>query len=149
MKSRGDSIAKLIDITKLKNDRFERSKRITWFDLDKIRKSRVLLVGAGANGNEVAKNIVLSGFSKITIVDMDTIERSNLNRCIFFSNLSAEKNENKADVVKDELLRIDPNSIIETHVCMIEDLGEDFIKDFDIVFGCLDHVGARIYINSH
>ena len=84
-----------IDINALQDDKFERSKRIDWFDLDKVQCANTLLVGAGAIGNEVAKNLALSGVRNITIVDMDIIEKSNLNRCLFFSNLSAEKKEKR------------------------------------------------------
>src|SRR5512137_1843244 len=65
-------------------DKFERSKRIGWFNFDLITKAKVLVVGAGALGNEVIKNLVLSGYRKISLVDMDHVVYSNLNRCVFF-----------------------------------------------------------------
>ena len=50
----------------------------------RIRKARILLVGAGAVGNETAKNLALSGVGRITIIDRDTIENPNLSKSIFF-----------------------------------------------------------------
>jgi molybdopterin/thiamine biosynthesis adenylyltransferase len=93
----------VLQADRLAEDRFERSKRIKWLDMDAIQSSKVLIVGAGAIGNEVAKNLVLSGFRNITILDMDYIERSNLNRCIFFSELDANQKRLKAEVVAERL----------------------------------------------
>lgn len=138
-----------ININTLKDDKFERSKRVQWFDLIKVRNTKVLVIGAGAIGNEVVKDLILSGFIKISVVDMDIIERSNLNRCIFFSNLSATMKEYKADVIKKEASKLDAEVQITSYVSKIEDLGDGFIKGFDIVMGCLDNIGARIYCNSH
>src|SRR4030042_550460 len=81
------------------DDRYDRSKRVPWLDIESISMARVLMVGAGAIGNEVAKDLVLSGFRKITIVDMDHVVGSNLNRCMFFTNEDSSKRAMKAEVV--------------------------------------------------
>jgi molybdopterin/thiamine biosynthesis adenylyltransferase len=57
----------------LNEDKYERSKRIAWIDMEKIQRTKVLVIGAGATGNEVLKNLVLSGYKNITIVDMDYV----------------------------------------------------------------------------
>ena len=139
---------KVISARRLKEDKYERSKRIGWLDLDSIIKSKVLVVGAGATGNEVCKNLVLSGYRNITIVDMDEIERSNLNRCIFFSDLDADKKRKKAEVVAEQLLAMDENVNISHHIEKIQELPEDFIPYHDLVFGCLDNIAARLHINA-
>jgi len=59
----------------LDEDKHERSKRLEWFDLDKIQNTKVLVVGCGAIGNETVKNLILAGFKKITLVDMDRVLR--------------------------------------------------------------------------
>lgn len=137
-----------ITADRLKEDRFDRSKRISWLSFDVIEKSKVLLVGAGALGNEVAKNLMLSGFRNITIVDMDKIEHSNLNRCIFFSETDALKKRNKAEVVAKKLNTFDENLNVTFHTKKIQDLPEDFIASFDLVFGCLDNIKARLHVNA-
>jgi molybdopterin/thiamine biosynthesis adenylyltransferase len=132
----------------LKDDRFERSKRIPWLSFDSIERSKVLVVGAGALGNEVAKNLLLSGFQNITLVDMDIIEHSNLNRCIFFTEPDANRKRNKAEVVAERLRTFQENLNVGFHTNKIQDLPEDLIHSHDLVFGCLDNIRARLHVNA-
>ncbi len=133
----------------LNEDKFERTKRIAWLDLEKIQKAKVLMVGVGAIGNEVAKNLILSGFRNISIIDMDYIVRSNLNRCLFFSDLDADKKRLKAEVVAEKMKLMDKDIKVDHFTSKIEDMPEEFIPSHDIVLGCLDNVGARLHINAH
>src|SRR4030042_6643079 len=80
-------------------ERLDRSRRVGWISLEAISKARVLMVGAGAIGNEVAKDLALSGFQRITIVDMDHVVGSNLNRCLFYTHADSSKRAMKAEVV--------------------------------------------------
>ena len=142
-------MTKIIQADTLSKDRYERSKRLGWFSLEKVRKTKVLVVGAGALGNEVCKNLALSGFGNITIVDMDYIVTSNLNRCIFFSERDAERRRYKARVVAQKLKKIEPNVKVKAFVKKIQDFPEDFIPSHNIVLGCLDNVLARLHVNAH
>lgn len=60
---------------------------LSWFKLDRLKQANVMVVGCGALGNEVLKNLVLFGIEHIVIVDFDTIEPSNLTRSILFRGL--------------------------------------------------------------
>ena len=134
---------KLIRADQLNEDKYERSKRIDWLDLDTIQSSKILMVGVGAIGNETAKNLVLSGYRNITIIDMDYIVRSNLNRCLFFTDMDADEKRLKAEVVAEKLKSMDPDVNIDYHTDRIEDMPEDFISSHDMVLGCLDNIATR------
>lgn len=56
-------------------------------------QSRVLLVGAGGIGCELLKNLVLTGFGEIHIIDLDTIDLSNLNRQFLFRHEHIKKSK--------------------------------------------------------
>jgi molybdopterin/thiamine biosynthesis adenylyltransferase len=129
-------------------DRFDRSRRVGWLDLDSVFRSRVLMLGAGALGNEVAKCLALSGFRRVTVVDMDHVVGSNLNRCLFFSQEDAEAGSSKAEVVARGVERLSPEARARAVVGRLEDLPDGFYDGFDIVLGCLDNIGARIHANS-
>jgi len=131
------------------DDVFDRSKRIEWLDLDSIASSRVLMVGAGALGNEVAKDLALSGFRKITIVDMDHVVSSNLNRCMFFDQADADKKRKKAEVVAEGIKGLARGASPKAVVGKVQDLPMRVFKDSAVVIGCLDNVDARIHVNSH
>jgi molybdopterin/thiamine biosynthesis adenylyltransferase len=130
-------------------DRFDRSKRIPWLDIERISSSRVLVVGAGALGNEVSKNLALSGYRRISIVDMDHVVLSNLNRCIFFNEEDARARRNKAEAVAAGVSAMAPNARPEAVCARIESQPDGFIGHHDLVFGCLDNVLARLHVNAH
>src|SRR5881227_2365197 len=68
----------------LREDRFSRLRLIPWWDQSKIVGCRLLVVGAGALGNEILKNAALLGFRKVVVVDLDRIEESNLSRTVLY-----------------------------------------------------------------
>jgi molybdopterin/thiamine biosynthesis adenylyltransferase len=130
-------------------DRHERSRRIGWFNFDLIRKEKVLVVGAGALGNEVVKNLVLSGYRRISLVDMDHVVYSNLNRCVFFSEQDSRRKRFKAGVVARKAGVLDKDVKIAAFTRRIEDMPEQFIRGHSLVLGCLDNIAARLHINAH
>ena len=135
--------------TRKGEDRFDRSKRIPWFDLDMTRRAHVLVVGAGALGNEVVKNLVLAGIRRITLVDMDRVVRSNLNRCVFFTPEDAEASRPKVDAVAEGAARLDASVEMVTENQRIEDLGEGVFTGKDVVVGCLDNLATRVHVNAN
>lgn len=135
--------------TRKREDRFDRSRRIPWFDLGRTRRSRSLVVGAGALGNEVVKNLVLSGVGHITVVDMDRVVRSNLNRCVLFTDRDAEVGRMKAEAVAEAASRLDPEAEVEALTERVEDLGERVFDGRDVVVGCVDNLATRVHINAN
>ena len=129
--------------------RYDRSKRIPWLDLDSIFKANVLMVGAGALGNEVGKNLALSGFRNITVVDMDRVVGSNLNRCLFFTTEDATLRRSKAEAVCRGISTLSPEVVPRAITSRIEDCGDEPFQETDVVLGCLDNINARIHVNAH
>src|SRR5881275_2991994 len=66
------------------DERFSRFGLIAWWDQKKLAEARVLVIGAGALGNEIIKNLALLGVGNIFIADRDRIENSNLSRSILY-----------------------------------------------------------------
>jgi molybdopterin/thiamine biosynthesis adenylyltransferase len=119
---------------------------ITWWDQKKLRDSKVLVVGAGAIGNEVVKNLALVGVGSITVIDMDTIEHSNLARCVFFRE--EHEGKFKAEVLATQAKLLNPEIESEFYTFPVQRLGIAAIKDFDIVIGALDNREARAWVNQ-
>ncbi len=130
-------------------DRLERSRRISWLDMDHIAATKCLVVGAGALGNEVVKDLVLSGFQNIELVDMDHVVRSNLNRCVFFREGDAEQKLMKSKIVATRARELDPSATIVPSIAKIETYDMERFRSFDLVLGCLDNIAARLHVNSH
>ncbi|OGS55575.1 MAG: hypothetical protein A3K60_07695 [Euryarchaeota archaeon RBG_19FT_COMBO_56_21] len=131
------------------DDRYDRSKRVPWLDIESISMARVLMVGAGAIGNEVAKDLVLSGFRKITIVDMDHVVGSNLNRCLFFTEDHVNRRAYKSETIAEGLTRLSHEAEPLAVTRRIEDTDRSVFNDHEIVLGCLDNIAARLHVNSH
>lgn len=130
-------------------DRWERSRRIDWLDMENVASSRVMVIGAGALGNEAIKNLVLSGVRHVDLVDMDHVVRSNLNRCVFFREEDASRGALKAEVVACRAMEMDPGAEVRPLVGRVEDLPDEVWRSCDIVLGCLDNIAARLHVNSH
>ena len=120
----------------------------TGLNENRISAARVMVVGCGALGNEVLKNLVLMGVTHIVAVDFDVVETGNLTRSILFSQADAEQRRLKVDVVAERLRQINPALEIQT-ICgdVAYDVGLGLIKEQDVVMGCVDSRWARFCIN--
>jgi len=112
-----------------------------------IENSSLLMVGAGGIGCELLKNLVLSGFKSINIIDLDTIDVSNLNRQFLFQRKHVGKS--KAMIAKESALSFKPDSEITAihDTIMNPDYNADYFSQFDIVLNALDNKAARNHVN--
>ncbi len=95
----------MIDIN---HSRYSRLEIINWWDQSILKNSKVLVVGCGALGNEIIKNLTLLGVGNIYTVDMDNVELSNLTRSVLFrkadlGNPKAETICHRAKEINDEI----------------------------------------------
>lgn len=128
------------------NSRYHRQELITWWDQEKLLSSSVLVVGAGAIGNEVAKNLALVGVGRVELCDMDVIEHSNLARCVFFG--TEHEGMNKAEVLARGIADLNADITAIGHGVPVQRLGIGYIRGFDIVIGALDNREARAWVNQ-
>lgn len=127
-------------------DRFSRFKLIGWWDQEKLLNARVLVIGAGALGNEIIKNLALLGIGNLFIADMDCIENSNLSRSILFRN--SDNGKGKAEIAARSAREIFPELRTQYfHGNIVYDLGMGVYRWADIVIAGLDNREARLHIN--
>ncbi|CAJ0963848.1 unnamed protein product, partial [Mesorhabditis belari] len=113
-----------------------------------LEDKRVLVVGAGGIGCELLKNLVLTGFKKIHVVDLDTIDVSNLNRQFLFRR--EHVNKSKAEVASAAVQKLQPNvNITFDHDSIFngDKFGISFFKEFNLVMNALDNRSARNHVN--
>lgn len=118
---------------------------------EKLKQQDIFIVGAGALGCELLKNLAMIGVGNITITDMDTIEKSNLNRQFLFRNadIGKFKSECAKDAIKE--MRPDINIIAQKLKVASETLSvynTDFFKSKSCVLTALDNVQARMFVDS-
>jgi adenylyltransferase/sulfurtransferase len=129
-----------------KDDRFHRFKLISWWDQDRLRNAKVLVIGAGALGNELLKNLSLLGVGNVVVADMDRIENSNLSRSVLYR--AKDNGELKATAAARAAKEIYPDQKITAfNGNVVYDLGLGVFRWADIVLGGLDNREARLAIN--
>ena len=118
------------------------------FDQQQVAAARIMVVGCGALGNEVLKNLVLLGVEHIVAVDFDIVEVGNLSRSVLFSKQDADDRRLKVEVIAERLKAMNPAVEVKT-ICgdIAYDVGLGLIRQMDVVIGCVDSRWARYCIN--
>jgi molybdopterin/thiamine biosynthesis adenylyltransferase len=131
----------------VREDRYHRQTLIGWWDQKRVSATRILVVGAGALGNEIAKLLALIGSGFTLVYDPDRIERSNLSRSVLFRE--ADEGLHKADVLVRQMRELNPD--VHAHaVCenVLASAGLGVFSWADVVIGAVDNREARVFINS-
>ena len=135
-----------IVITDPESDRYHTFGYISWWQQEVVRAATVLVVGAGALGNEVLKNLALMGIGQIIIVDFDTIEDSNLSRSVLFR--SSDRGRRKVEVAAESVKALNPDVGVRAwHGDINFEMGLGVFRHVDVVIGCLDNREARLSLN--
>ncbi len=129
-------------------DRFQRFSLIGWWDQTRIRNARVLVIGAGALGNEIVKNLSLLGFGNLFVADLDNIENSNLSRSVLYR--AKDNGSSKAETAVRAAKDIFPDMKAQAfHGNVLYDLGTGVYRWADVILGGLDNREARLSINRN
>lgn len=135
-----------IVITDPDTDRYHSFSYISWWKQEVVRDATALVIGAGALGNEVLKNLTLMGLGHIIVADFDTIEDSNLSRSVLFR--SSDRGRRKVDAAAERIKELNPDVKVKTwHGDINHGLGTGVFRHVDVIIGCLDNREARLSID--
>lgn len=115
----------------------------------KIGEKHVLVIGAGALGTGSAEVLVRAGVGKLTIVDRDYVEWSNLQRQQLYTENDAKQRIPKAIAARERLAHINSEVDIVSHVMdvSVEELVM-LVKDVDLIMDATDNFDIRMIIND-
>lgn len=112
-----------------------------------LSQLNIVIIGLGGTGSAVAEQLARAGIMNYLLIDHDKFEPSNKTR--LYGSHANDKNIYKTDIVKRNILQIQPNARVATRRLQItteEDLDE--VKNFDIVFSCTDKHAPRSLVNN-
>lgn len=129
------------------DSRFSRFELISWWDQSRLADARIVVIGAGALGNELLKNLALLGVGHVFIADLDRIEKSNLSRSILYRE--SDCGRMKADVAAERAREIYSGLRTQSFAGnVVHDLGLGLYRWADVILGGLDNREARVVINQ-
>jgi adenylyltransferase/sulfurtransferase len=127
-------------------DRYSRLRLIPWWDQARIAECRVLVIGAGALGNEILKNLALLGFRRVVVVDLDRIEITNLSRTVLYC--AGDVGKQKAEVAASAYRKIADAALVQPIAAnIVHNCGLGVLEWADIILAGLDNREARLWIN--
>jgi len=137
---------KTLSSSELQEDRYSRLRLIPWWDQSRIAACRVLVIGAGALGNEILKNMALLGFRHVVVVDLDRIEMSNLSRTVLYR--AEDVGEQKSVAAARAYCSLASDALVQPIVAHVgHDCGLGLFEWADVILAGLDNREARLWIN--
>jgi len=127
-------------------ERYERQLRIEGWRQDKLSGSTVMVIGVGAIGCEVAKNLALMGIGRLIIVDNDVVEVSNLSRQMLFTDEDVGRPKTLA--AREKLVKMNPWIKIDQYYKDVRELNIDLFREASVICSCLDNWPVRRWVNS-
>ncbi|WP_068499879.1 thiazole biosynthesis adenylyltransferase ThiF [Paenibacillus kribbensis] len=136
----------------LRSDRYSRQERFAPFGPEgqrRLASSHVLIIGVGALGTGIAETLVRAGVGKVSIVDRDYVEWSNLQRQQLFQESDAAERCPKAVAAQRRLKAINSETVIHAHVLDVgvEEL-EELIQEVDLMMDATDNFDTRLLMND-
>ncbi len=129
------------------DDRYHRQTLIDWWDQGRVADARVLVVGAGALGNEILKCLALTGIGRTLVLDMDAVEHSNLSRSVLFR--AGDEGRDKAPLAAERMTALNPDiTAVGLRANVLHDIGLGVFTWADVVICGLDNREARLFVNG-
>lgn len=133
------------------DDRYSRQEAVQGWDQSSVRDGKVILVGVGALGCVVGTNLAQAGVGHLLLVDMDTIEFSNLNRQLLFRE--SDVGRMKAEVARERLLDLNSAITVEVWTKRVQELPLSSLQPASpggrvVVVDGLDNFEGRRWVNS-
>ncbi|MCK4779724.1 MAG: ThiF family adenylyltransferase, partial [Candidatus Lokiarchaeota archaeon] len=130
----------------VKSRMYARQQLIDGWDQEVINNGVIMIIGVGALGCEIAKDFALMGIKKLILVDLDTIETSNLSRQMLFR--PGDEGRAKAEVAAERLLEMNPYLKVDYYFEKLQKLPMAVYEEADIVVAALDNFNARLDLNK-
>lgn len=129
------------------DERFIRTSLVIGEDnIDRLSERRVAVFGVGGVGGFVCEALARSGVGKLTLIDGDTVAKSNINRQIIA--LESTVGNHKAEVMKDRILDINPNAEVEALNIFLnsETVSTIDFTQFDYIVDAVDDIKAKVLL---
>lgn len=126
-------------------DIFSRTERLIGEDaLRKLQNSNIIIFGLGGVGSYTAEALARSGIGKMTVVDKDTVDITNINRQLYA--LRSTVGKPKAEVARERILDINPEcEITAIQKMYLPENSENFVlSQYDYIVDAIDNVTAKI-----
>ena len=127
------------------NDQFSRTVSILGeAALQRLSSCHVAIFGLGGVGGYAAEALVRSGIGRFDLIDHDKVDITNLNRQIIATHKTVGRD--KAEVMRERMLDINPDADIMIHPCFFLPENEDDFdfKKYDYVVDAVDTVTAKM-----
>jgi len=125
---------------------YARQQLIDGWNQETMDKGCIMIVGVGALGCEIAKDFALMGIGKLILVDLDTVETSNLSRQMLFK--PGDEGRPKAEVAAERLKEMNPYLKVDFYFEKLQKLPMSVFEESDVIIAALDNFNARLDLNK-
>ena len=113
----------------------------------RLRRARVLVIGAGGLGSPVLSYLAAAGVGTLGIVDFDTVDLSNLQRQIIYS--TADVGKPKLEAAAERIHAVNPDVVVRTHESRLtSENALSILRDYDVVVDGTDNYPTRYLVND-